>query len=65
MVSSARDRLKGKAKEVTGKLTGNERMRIDGEATQAKARAREAVAKKEERAQAARDAYRDFRNDDR
>ncbi|MFX4292317.1 CsbD family protein [Streptomyces bohaiensis] len=37
------DRLKGKAKEAIGKVTGNDRMRAEGKADQAKGSAKNGV----------------------
>ena len=46
--------IKGKAKEVTGVLTDNDRLKAEGEAQQAKADAQRDVAQKEAEADAAR-----------
>ena len=46
--------VKGKAKEVIGKLTGNEDLEREGEAQQDKAEAEREVAKREEQAEVAR-----------
>ena len=46
--------VKGKAKDVIGSVTGNERMEREGEAQQAKADAERDVAGKEAEAEAAR-----------
>ena len=46
--------LKGKVKEVTGRISGNENLEREGEAQQDKAEAEREVAKKEAEAEAAR-----------
>jgi len=46
--------LKGKAKDVAGSITGNEKLEREGEAQQSKAQAEREVAEHEARAEAAR-----------
>ncbi|MHA6761330.1 CsbD family protein [Streptacidiphilus sp. PAMC 29251] len=43
--SNAADKLKGKVKEGTGKVTGNERLEAEGKGDQAKGDAKQAVEK--------------------
>ncbi|GGV37534.1 CsbD family protein [Streptomyces spectabilis] len=57
------DKAKGKAKEMVGKATGNDRMEAEGKTDQAKAKMREAADEARERAQGVRDSLRD--RDDR
>ncbi|QDQ15348.1 CsbD family protein [Streptomyces spectabilis] len=57
------DKAKGKAKEMVGKATGNERMQAEGKTDQAKAKMREAAEEAREKAQGVRDSLRD--RDDR
>ncbi|MEV0505789.1 CsbD family protein, partial [Streptomyces spectabilis] len=49
------DKAKGKAKEMVGKATGNDRMEAEGKTDQAKAKMREAADEARERAQGVRD----------
>ena len=53
-VSGVVEDLKGKAKEVVGNVTNDERLRDEGEAQQNKARAERDVAQKEAEAEKAR-----------
>ncbi|MGA4837421.1 CsbD family protein [Streptomyces sp. G45] len=57
------DKAKGKAKEMVGKATGNDRMAAEGKADQVKAKVREAKEEAREKAQGVRDSLRD--RDDR
>ncbi|WP_172385876.1 CsbD family protein [Streptomyces sp. MNP-20] len=57
------DKAKGKAKEMVGKATGNDRMEAEGKTDQAKAKMREAAEEAREKAQGIRDSLRD--RDDR
>ncbi|MFI8933232.1 CsbD family protein [Streptomyces sp. NPDC053474] len=57
------DKAKGKAKEMVGKATGNDRMAAEGKTDQAKAKMREAAEEAREKAQGVRDSLRD--RDDR
>ncbi|MEU2793686.1 CsbD family protein [Streptomyces sp. NPDC007100] len=43
MGESAMDKAKGKAKEMTGKVTGNDRMKGEGRTDQAKGKAKDAA----------------------
>ena len=43
--ANAADKLKGKAKEAAGKVTGNERLQAEGKADQVKGDAKQAVEK--------------------
>ncbi|MBC3840651.1 CsbD family protein [Streptacidiphilus sp. 4-A2] len=55
MSDSAMDKIKGKAKEATGKATGNDRMAAEGKTDQAKGKAKDAMENVKERAQGVRD----------
>ncbi|MGI5447017.1 CsbD family protein [Streptomyces sp. CA-243310] len=55
------DKAKGKAKEVAGKVTGNDRMAAEGKTDQAKGKAKEAMGEAKERAQGVTDSMRDKR----
>ncbi|MFH9421920.1 CsbD family protein [Streptomyces sp. NPDC017529] len=55
MGDSAMDKAKGKAKEMTGKVTGNDRMKGEGRADQAKSKAKGAVDEVKGNAQGMRD----------
>ncbi len=44
-MGSAVDKARGRAKELAGRLTGDERLEAEGRTDQAKAKAREAVRK--------------------
>ncbi|WP_269078124.1 CsbD family protein [Streptomyces sp. YIM 121038] len=57
------DKAKGKAKEMVGKATGNDRLEAEGKTDQAKAKMREAAEEAREKAQGVRDSLRD--RDDR
>ncbi|MGW3819699.1 CsbD family protein [Streptomyces sp. NPDC005046] len=59
MGKSSMDKAKGKAKEMVGKATGNERMEAEGKTDQAKGNAREAAEKARDMASGARDSLRD------
>ncbi|MFI7385405.1 CsbD family protein [Streptomyces sp. NPDC049813] len=62
MGESAMDKAKGKAKEMAGKATGNERMKSEGKVDQAKSKARDAVKNTRDKADGARDSLRDDDN---
>ncbi|WP_405657082.1 CsbD family protein [Streptomyces sp. RK9] len=57
------DKAKGKAKEMVGKVTGNDRMEAEGKTDQAKAKMRDAAEEAREKAHGVRDSLRD--RDDR
>ncbi|MFB7028087.1 MULTISPECIES: CsbD family protein [unclassified Streptomyces] len=57
-MSSAMDRAKGRIKEITGRISGNERLETEGRTDQTKARAREALKDVRERARGVRDSLR-------
>ncbi|MFC8175452.1 CsbD family protein [Streptomyces sp. NPDC057242] len=57
-MSSAMDKAKGRIKEITGRIGGNERLEAEGRTDQARARAREAVKDVRERARGVRDSLR-------
>ncbi|MFJ8822607.1 CsbD family protein [Streptomyces sp. NPDC102467] len=59
MGESAMDKAKGKAKEMAGKATGNERMKSEGKVDQAKGDARKAADKTRGKAEGLRDSMRD------
>ncbi|MFF9911365.1 CsbD family protein [Streptomyces sp. NPDC013457] len=54
-MSNAMDKAKGKFKEVTGKITGNERLETEGRTDQAKTRIRETMKSVRERAEGIKD----------
>lgn len=54
--SSTAGKVKGKAKEMAGKITGDERMQGDGKAEHAMGRAKEAMEEAKERVAGAKDA---------
>ncbi|MFE6664975.1 CsbD family protein [Streptomyces sp. NPDC057697] len=54
----AKDKLKGKAKEAMGKMTGDRRKQAEGKADQVKGQAKEAMGKAEERAKSMKDSPR-------
>ncbi|MGW6565890.1 CsbD family protein [Streptomyces sp. NPDC054975] len=56
------DKARGRIKELTGKITGNERLEAEGRTDQAKAKAREAVRDVRERARGLRDSLRRSRH---
>lgn len=60
----ATDRLKGKAKEAIGKVTGNERMKSEGKADQAKGSAKEGVEDLKNRAAGVKDSLTSENRDD-
>ncbi|GAA4985172.1 CsbD family protein [Yinghuangia aomiensis] len=51
----AMDKLKGKAKEVAGKVTGDKRQESEGRTDQAKGKAKDAVDDLQDRARGVRD----------
>lgn len=53
------DKAKGKAKEATGKLTGNRRMETEGKTDQAKAKAKDALGGAGDRAKGIKDSMTD------
>lgn len=53
------DKAKGKAKEMLGKVTGNDRKEAEGKTDQAKAKAREAADDMRNKAEGVRDSFRD------
>ncbi|MEU9362989.1 CsbD family protein [Streptomyces sp. NPDC048301] len=55
----AMDKLKGKAKEATGKLTGDRRKESEGKTDQTKAKAEEALGGAGERAKGVKDSLTD------
>ncbi|MFJ3816162.1 CsbD family protein [Streptomyces sp. NPDC090056] len=57
-MSGAMDKAKGRIKEITGRISGNERLETEGRTDQVKARAREAVKDVRERARGVRDSLR-------
>lgn len=57
--NSAMDKAKGKAKEMTGKVTGNERMKAEGKTDQARGKAKEGVERARDKAEGMRDSLRD------
>ena len=61
MGKGSMDKAKGKAKEMVGKATGNERMQAEGKTDQAKGDVREVTEKARDKAAGARDALRDER----
>ncbi|MEU2503259.1 CsbD family protein [Streptomyces sp. NPDC007863] len=54
-MGSAVDKARGRAKELAGRLTGDERLEAEGRTDQAKAKAREAVRKLRARARGVMD----------
>ncbi|MFD0146633.1 MULTISPECIES: CsbD family protein [unclassified Streptomyces] len=54
-MSNAMDKAKGRLKEVTGKITGNERLETEGRTDQAKTRIRETMKSVRERAEGIKD----------
>ncbi|MFF9851033.1 CsbD family protein [Streptomyces litmocidini] len=61
-MSSVTDKLKGRIKEITGKITGNQRLETEGRTDQARAKVREAVRDVRERARGVRDSLRSNRS---
>ncbi|GGV92390.1 CsbD family protein [Streptomyces gelaticus] len=55
---SAKDKIKGKAKEAMGKMTGDRRKEAEGKADQAKGRAKGAMSDVGKRAQGVKDSLR-------
>ncbi|MFF5503437.1 CsbD family protein [Streptomyces roseolus] len=56
-MGSVADKARGRAKELTGRLTGNERLVAEGRTDQAKAKARRALRNLRERARGVMDAF--------
>ncbi|MFD0340763.1 CsbD family protein [Streptomyces sp. NPDC127117] len=54
----AKDKIKGKAKEAMGKMTGDRRKEAEGKMDQAKGRAKDAMGDAEERAEGMKDSLR-------
>ncbi|MEE1841279.1 MULTISPECIES: CsbD family protein [unclassified Streptomyces] len=54
----AKDKLKGKAKEAMGKMTGDRRKQAEGKTDQAKGQAKDAMGSAEERAKGMKDSLR-------
>ncbi|MFC7307871.1 CsbD family protein [Streptomyces monticola] len=63
MGENAMDKAKGKAKEMLGKVTGNDRMAAEGKTDQVKGKVRDAAEDVREKADGVRDSLRD--RDDR
>ncbi|WP_425838912.1 CsbD family protein [Streptomyces fractus] len=61
MGDSAMDKAKGKAKEMAGKVTGNDRMKTEGQTDQARGKAKDGVESVRDKAEGVRDS---LRNDD-
>ncbi len=59
MTDSGMKKMKGKAKEAAGKMTGNDRMASEGRADQAKGKAKEAMSKPKEKAAGMKDSLKD------
>ncbi|MFD3532213.1 CsbD family protein [Streptomyces sp. NPDC058664] len=57
-MSGATDKFKGRIKEITGKITGDQRLESEGRTDQARAKAREAVRDVRARARGVRDSLR-------
>ncbi|MGY0488712.1 CsbD family protein [Streptomyces sp. WG-D5] len=57
--SSAMDKAKGKAKEMVGKVTGDDRKQAEGQADQARGKAKEGVERVRDKAEGVRDSLRD------
>lgn len=55
MGNGAKDKAKGKAKEMIGKATGNDRMQAEGKTDQAKGHARDAAQTARDKAAGVRD----------
>lgn len=62
MNDGAMDRAKGKAKEMLGRITGDDRKRTEGRADQARGGLRGAAASAREKARGVRDSLRNQRN---
>ncbi|MFH8572012.1 CsbD family protein [Streptomyces sp. NPDC017993] len=56
---SGMNKMKGKAKEAAGKVTGNDRMESEGRADQAKAKAKDAMSNPKEKAAGMKDSLKD------
>ncbi|MCX5384302.1 CsbD family protein [Streptomyces sp. NBC_00083] len=59
MGESGMDKVKGKAKEMAGKATGNDRMKSEGKTDQAKGKAKDAMDGAKERAKGVGDSLGD------
>ncbi|MEU9193065.1 CsbD family protein [Streptomyces hundungensis] len=62
MGDSAMDKIKGKAKEAAGKVTGNDRMAAEGKTDQAKGKTKDAMDTMKKRAQGTRDSLTEERD---
>ncbi|MET9594055.1 CsbD family protein [Streptomyces sp. NPDC006516] len=58
----AKNKIKGKAKEAAGKLTGDRRKESEGKADQAKAKAEETLGSAGDRAKGVKDSLKDDRS---
>ncbi|MFF5900109.1 CsbD family protein [Streptomyces argenteolus] len=58
----AKDKIKGKAKETAGKLTGDRRKEAEGKADQAKAKTADTLDNAGERAKGVKDSLKDDRH---
>ncbi|WP_407554275.1 CsbD family protein [Streptomyces sp. Pv4-95] len=56
------DKMKGKAKEATGKMSGDDRMASEGRTDQAKGKAKEAMSKAKDKAAGMKDSLKDRDN---
>ncbi|MFH8795942.1 CsbD family protein [Streptomyces sp. NPDC017941] len=65
MGDNAMDKAKGKAKEMVGKATGNDRMKTEGKTDQAKGKVRDATDNARAKAEGVRDSLSDRDDDNR
>ncbi|WP_343041557.1 CsbD family protein [Streptomyces typhae] len=65
MGENAMDKAKGKAKEMAGKVTGNDRMKAEGKTDQAKGKVRDATDNARAKAEGVRDSLNDRDDDNR
>ncbi|WP_406142177.1 CsbD family protein [Streptomyces sp. NBC_01089] len=56
---SAMDKIKGKAKEAAGKMSGDKRQETEGKADQAKGKTKDTLGDAKDRAQGAKDSFTD------
>ncbi|MEU5901007.1 MULTISPECIES: CsbD family protein [Streptomyces] len=61
MGENAMDKAKGKAKEMMGKASGNDRMSAEGKTDQAKGKAKDAADDMRDKAEGMRDSFREDR----
>ncbi|MEW2388213.1 CsbD family protein [Streptomyces venezuelae] len=61
MGENAMDKAKGKAKEMMGKASGNDRMAAEGKTDQAKGKAKDAADDMRDKAEGMRDSFREDR----